>query len=71
MTHVTCRLTAKSRDQLWNPTLGNPVWQYGLAFLPVLRDRFADNTDIKVSNAAEDIHKWKSLAAEMKSYFSH
>ena len=23
MTHVTCRLTAKNRDQLWNPTLGN------------------------------------------------
>ena len=26
MTHVTCRLTAKNRDQLWNPTLGNRVW---------------------------------------------
>ena len=26
MTHVTCRLTAKNRDQLRNPTLGNPVW---------------------------------------------
>ena len=25
MTHVTCRLTAKNRDQLWNPTLGNRV----------------------------------------------
>jgi len=24
--HVTCRLTAKNRDQLWNPTLGNRVW---------------------------------------------
>ena len=23
MTHVTCRLTAKNRDQLWNPTLCN------------------------------------------------
>ena len=23
MTHVTCRLTAKNRDRLWNPTLGN------------------------------------------------
>jgi len=27
MTHVTCRLTAKDRDQLRNPTLWN---QYGL-----------------------------------------
>jgi len=26
MTHVTCRLTAKYRDQLLNPTLGNRVW---------------------------------------------
>ena len=25
MTHVTCRLTAKKRDQLRNPTLGNRV----------------------------------------------
>jgi len=26
MTYVTCRLTAKIRDQLQNPTLGNQVW---------------------------------------------
>jgi len=26
MTHVTCRLTAKNRDQLRNPTRGNRVW---------------------------------------------
>jgi len=26
MTHVTYRLTAKNRDQLRNPTLGNRVW---------------------------------------------
>jgi len=26
MAHVTCRLTAKNRDQLRNPTLGNGVW---------------------------------------------
>ena len=26
MTHVTCRLTAKNWDQLWNPTLSNRVW---------------------------------------------
>jgi len=28
MTHVTCRLAAKNRDQLWNPTLG--AIEYGL-----------------------------------------
>ena len=26
MTHVTCRLTAKNRDQLRNPTLSSRVW---------------------------------------------
>ena len=26
MAHVTCRLTAKNRDQLRNPTVGNRVW---------------------------------------------
>jgi len=26
MTYLTCRLTAKYRDQLRNPTLGNRVW---------------------------------------------
>jgi len=26
MTQVTCRLTAKKRDQLRNSTLGNRVW---------------------------------------------
>jgi len=26
MIHVTCKLTAKNRDQLRNPTLGNRVW---------------------------------------------
>jgi len=26
ITHLTCRLTAKNRDQLRNPTLGNRVW---------------------------------------------
>ena len=26
MTHVTCRLTARNRDQPRNPTLGNRVW---------------------------------------------
>jgi len=26
MTNVTCRLTAKNRNKLRNPTLGNRVW---------------------------------------------
>jgi len=38
MTHVTCRLTAKNRDQLRNPTLGNRVWAT-FTFFPVAADR--------------------------------
>jgi len=26
LTHITCRLTAKNRDQFWSPTLCNRVW---------------------------------------------
>ena len=33
MIHVTCRLAAKNRDQLRNPTLGNRVWA-NFTFLP-------------------------------------
>ena len=36
MTHVTCRLTAKHRDQLRNPTLGNRVWAT-FTFLRIVR----------------------------------
>jgi len=36
MTHVTCRLTAKNRDQLRNLTLGNRVWA---TFTFLLNDR--------------------------------
>jgi len=36
MTHVTCRLTAKNRDQLRNPTLGNRVWAT-FTFSPVIK----------------------------------
>ena len=33
MTDVTCRLTAKNRDQFQNPTLGNRVWASFLLFV--------------------------------------
>ena len=35
MTHVTCRLTAKNRDQLRDPTLGNRVGLWA-AFLSTI-----------------------------------
>jgi len=38
MTHITCRLTAKNRDQLRNPTLGHRVWAtYTFLILPGVR----------------------------------
>ena len=37
MTHVTCRLTAKNRDQLRNPTLGNRVWASFTFFTYIVR----------------------------------
>jgi len=39
MTHATCRLTAKNRDQLRNPTLGNRVWVTFLPHLPTAPHR--------------------------------
>ena len=46
MTHVTCRLTAKNRDQLRDPTLGNRVW----ATFLVPRARFR-NKQLELDNA--------------------
>ena len=34
MTHVTCSLTAKNRDQLRNPMLGNRVWATFTFYMP-------------------------------------
>ena len=34
MTYVTCRLTAKNRDELRNPTFGNQVWAAFSFFIP-------------------------------------
>ena len=36
MIHVICRLTANSRDQLRNPTLGNRVWATFTFFILVV-----------------------------------
>jgi len=37
MTHVTCRLTAKNRKQLRNPTLGNRVWAISFIMQRLMR----------------------------------
>ena len=38
MIRVTCRLTAKNRDQLRNHTLGNRVWATFLLFIITIID---------------------------------
>ena len=45
MTRTTCRLTAKNRDQLRNPTLGNRVWATFtftviVAWLPIINSQY-------------------------------
>jgi len=37
LTHVTCRLTAKNRDQLQNPALDNRVWATFFYLLSILK----------------------------------
>jgi len=53
MTHVTRRLTAKNRDQLRNPTLGNRVWDtftfYLLTALQQCVYSVADSEDAPLS----------------------
>jgi len=44
MTHVTCRLTAKNWDQLWNPMLGNRVSTF--TFFYVMIDRLIDSGEV-------------------------
>jgi len=60
MTHVTCMLTAKNRDQLRNPTLGNRVWA---TFKLTLNDRvvldYATSVARKNLSAFCQRHDWK------------
>ena len=54
MTHLTCRLTAKNRDQLRNPTLGNRISAtFSLPFLPFLGNS-SDNQLVKIPGAESD-----------------
>ena len=49
MTHVTCRLTAKNRDQFRNPTLGSRVWA---TF--TFADDSSENENIAVKDMPEE-----------------
>ena len=46
MTHVTCRLTAKNREQLRNPTLGNRVWATFTFYRPNGLNTHLSDTDV-------------------------
>ena len=57
MTHVTCRLTVKNRDQLRNPTLGNRVWatftflSTGLIFVTPVASGAAERANVGLCSA--------------------
>ena len=53
MTHVTCRLTARNRDQLRNPTLGSGVWAAFTSFTRVLQADDAGDTGDSVGGEEE------------------
>jgi len=55
MTHVTCRLTAKNRDQLRNHTPGNRVWTtFFICWLQSATIYFSDIADfVDISADAE------------------
>ena len=62
MTHVACRLTAKNRDQLRNPTLGNRVRAtftstYGLVYMAIVR---SSNTHLQTVASAHCWMLWRT-----------
>jgi len=63
MTHVTCRLTAKNRDQLRNPTLGNRVF----ATFTIFRSRIRYATEPQnVSGGTDVLGKRKSVPGKIR-----
>ena len=49
MTHITGRLTAKNRDQLRNPTLGNRVWATLYLFYHTGRPHYNGNSEWRLA----------------------
>ena len=78
MTHVTCRLTVKNRDQLRNPTLGNRVWATFTFFTTESRAWFCSKTaqiiaktstslQLSVSDMNGGVLAWLSAWSEMQT----
>jgi len=57
MTHVTCRLTAKNRDQLRSPTLNNRVWAT-FTFLYTEQVKYTDKTDYRQTDLQQTGNVW-------------
>ena len=53
MTHVTCRLTTKNRDQLRNPTLGNRVWAVFLRRAATVVDGVDEAAQFELDSVAD------------------
>jgi len=61
MTHITCRLTAKNRDQLRNRTLGNRLWATRYLFTLGKKrsvNPFPPNSAISGSRDVSGTHAW-------------
>ena len=66
MIHVTCRLTAKNRDQLRNPTPGNRVWAtftFIAALGPISRRKDRPIMKMKLLRARENLASYRELNA--------
>jgi len=62
MTHVTCRQTAKNRDQPRNPTLGNRVWAiFFISDLWVLEQK--KSIDVKILGEKVRVSYWNTRIA--------
>jgi len=67
MTHVTCRLTAKNRDQLRNPTLGNRV-RAAFTYLLWFYQPMAVSAPGLVLSAGESFWSHVKIACRIASY---
>ena len=76
MAHITSRLTAKNRDQLQNPTLGNRVWVTFTFFtvsnrsvqLPKTGERWGGGLELLTRLCARSVaHSYDSFRQDLKT----
>ena len=65
MTHVTCKLTAKNRDQLRNPALGNRLHVTITFFILITNSSHRNRNTVAAASAAA------AAAAEAAGVMSH